>query len=268
MPLEISLLDFVRLDRSAVVSFRSSSAFGPISEKLIQAFYEQVLSEGDTAVDIGVHYGRHLFPMRDCVGRTGLVYGVEANAERYIAMLKRIAKKNLTNVHLINVAASDKDDYCDFYVNKSHSGRSGLRNNKLSALDDVQKIGVHTAPLSVILPRSLRPRLMKLDIEGAEFCALLGAQAVIERSNAIVVFEGNLARTALDFGFSAVTVEGYIRRIGYAVFDLFGNAIDLATGNGGFGWNFVMGLNDEPTRGLIGRALTAAWANVLTQGNA
>ena len=46
-------------------------------ERIVQEVYEAVLDEGDTAVDVGAHAGRHTLPLARCVGEAGKVFAVE-----------------------------------------------------------------------------------------------------------------------------------------------------------------------------------------------
>jgi FkbM family methyltransferase len=260
----LSVLDYSRVEKSSVEAHKAKDRFGPISERLIRSIYESFLQAGDTCIDVGVHFGTHLFPMRNCVGDQGHVFGVEANPERYVAILKRICRQRLANVHVVNVAASDHEALEDFYINQSRTGRSGLRENKLSPSDIVQKVTAYAAPLSVIVPANLEPKFIKIDIEGAEFPALLGARDLLNRATPLVVFEGRLSVTAPKFGFSMASVEQYFREIGYCVFDLFGQEIDLTTWSGGHGWNFIAGHDDAVTRNVIADKLTEGWLATLT----
>ena len=257
------MLDFSRLDRSAVVAHQINDRYGPISEKLIRAFYRNILAPGDAAADVGVHYGFHLFGMRDCVGDSGVVYGIEANIERYAALLKRLSNQGLANVHLLNIAAANEEGFRDFFINRTHTGRSGLAENRKAQSDEIEKITVYAAPLSAVIPKKQRLKFMKIDIEGGEFPALLGAKSIVQNSQMLIVFEGKLSLSAAKFGFPVEMVGEYMRELGYCVSDLFGNPVDPATGTGGFGWNFVAGPSNDETRTTIARALTEAWIEAL-----
>lgn len=49
----------------------------PDYERMLERFYCQVLQNGDIAVDVGAHIGRHTFPMASSIGTRGLVYAFE-----------------------------------------------------------------------------------------------------------------------------------------------------------------------------------------------
>lgn len=259
------MLDFSRLNEVEVESYRPNERFGPISENIIRAFYQDILAPGDVAVDVGVHYGVHLFSMRECVGDTGLVYGIEANVERYAAVLKRLSNQGRTNVQLLHLAAAHEEGFRDFFVNRTHSGYSGLVANKKLPTDTIEQVTVFATALSAVIPRKLRPKFMKIDIEGAEFPALLGAKETIVNSRMLIIFEGKLTMSAEKFGYQTERVAEFIHDIGYCVFDLFGNPIGLAAWTGGFGWNFVAGPDNEAARKTMAQALTQAWVNVLAE---
>ncbi|HEY5238854.1 MAG TPA: FkbM family methyltransferase [Rhizomicrobium sp.] len=257
------MLDFNQVDEAAVKTYCSPDRFGPVSEKLIQNFYEGVLSPGDVALDIGVQYGVHLFGMRSSVGNHGFVLGIEANVERYAAMLKAVSNKGLTNVYLLNVAASNVEEPKDFFLNRTHSGRSSLVENRLTPSDVIEKHRVYAMRIDSLIPKTIKPAFMKMDIEGGEFPALLGAKELINSSGMVIVFEGALTSSARKFGLTDESVAAYMRDIGYSVFDLFGNAIDLASWSGARGWNFIAVKNDATLKAKIADALTSAWTMIL-----
>jgi FkbM family methyltransferase len=259
------LLDYSLLDGTKVATHQAADRYGPVSEKLIRAFYREILSPGDAAMDVGVHFGFHLLGMRDCVGDDGLVIGIEANIERYAAILKRIAKQGMTNVYLLNVAAAGEEGFRPFFVNQTHTGRSSLVENKKAATDVVKEITVYATPLDSVLPTTFRPKFVKMDIEGAEFPALRGARNTVENAQPLIVFEGKLSLSAAKFGFQKEMVAEFLQGIGYRVFDLFGNPVDPLSWTGGFGWNYIAGPDNDSVRETIAGALTAAWIHVLAE---
>lgn len=251
------------IELARTTPFEEPARFTTASEELIRGFYEALLAEGDCAVDVGVHYGRHMFPLCARVGAAGLVYAIEANVERYAALLKQIRDRELANVHLLHIAAADTEGFRDFFINRTNSGRSGLRENKATPDDVLEKGRVFAAPLSSILPKSRPPRFMKIDIEGAEFPALVGALKVIQSAAPVIVFEGSLFESADLFGYSRERVREFIRTLGYRIFDLFGNEIDLEGWGGGVGWNFIAAKANDAVREQISHALAASWARLL-----
>ncbi len=258
-----SMLSLSKLDKVELASYADAEHFGPASENLIEGVYRELLVEGDCAIDIGVNYGRHLLPLRACVGDTGTVYGVEANPELCVAMFKRLAQQGIGNVHLLNIAAMDREGYCDFYLNRSYSGRSSRTERRHTAEDVIQRISVYGARLSTLIPPAGRPTFIKLDIEGGEFPALLGASELLTRAASVLIFEGNLHRSAEQFGHAPDEVAAYFDALGYAVCDLFGKRVDLARWRNATGWNFVAFRDDAQTAARVGDALTRSWSRLL-----
>ena len=258
------MLDFNRLDQAAVRAYARPDKYGPISEKLIRALYEDLLVAGDAAIDVGVNYGIHLFEMARCVGEKGLVIGIEANVERYGALLKRIAHDNLTNISLLNVAAADSEGFCDFFVNRSYSGWSSRNEHHRRTEEDViEKVRAYAVELSRVIPVRINPRFIKIDIEGGEFPALLGMRQLMLRAQPIVVFEGALTKSAEQFGFPRGAVPEFFNRLKYVAADLFGELIDPADWRPGAAWNFVAFRSAAGESERVATALTNAWIKVL-----
>src|SRR5215467_4847832 len=183
------MLDFAHVNEAGVRSYMQPGRYGPASEKIIRGLYQEILGPGSVAIDVGVNYGIHLFEMSKCVGEHGLAIGIEANVERYAALLKRIAQ-GMDNVRLLNVAAANSDGFCDFYVNRSFSGWSSLNEHHRRNPDDViERVRAYAVRLSTVIPVSVKPAFIKIDIEGGEFPALLGLRQILERSGPDVVFE-------------------------------------------------------------------------------
>jgi hypothetical protein len=62
---------------------------------------------------------------------------------------------------------------------------------------------------------------MKLDLEGGEFCALLGARQVISKHCPIIVFENGLEWTRRFWDYTQEEFFRFFDEIGYDVYELF-----------------------------------------------
>ena len=221
--------------RKEIDRFRNPAEFGPVSEKVIKGFYSAFLRPGDTALDVGVHYGVHLFPMAESVGPDGRIIGVEASPERFSAMKRQADSLGLGQIVLHNVAASHEDGIAVFYVNRSFSGHSGLLRNAKTDADVFEEIRVPTRRLDGLLTDLADLRFCKLDIEGGEAAALAGAAGLLRKFAPVFVYEGDLAKSMEAFGLSEEVARPFASE--YRHYSLFGE--EIAPGAKASGWNFL-----------------------------
>ncbi|MEN9552073.1 MAG: hypothetical protein RI935_450 [Candidatus Parcubacteria bacterium] len=145
-------------------------------EKDEELFFEKFLKEGDVVVDCGAHLGTLTITASKIVGDRGHVYAYEAHPRTFSFLKKNIHDNECKNVTALHVAVTDTNQsvrFSDYYVNDMNSveenGPLEVTGNTLaSLLYDVEKID-----------------LLKLDIEGSELPALIGACDVLERVKAV-----------------------------------------------------------------------------------
>jgi FkbM family methyltransferase len=236
--------------------FKRSDRFGPASEHIIRGFYLALLQPGDTAIDVGVHYGIHLFDMARATAPGGHVFGVEANPERFQAMERRRIDSAVENATIFNVAAGNRNARVAFNVNVTNTGRSGLLVNKMEETDIMERIDVDMRPLDDLVPDAERLRFIKIDVEGAEAIVIQGARRIIGRARPCVIFEGRLTDSADTCGIAYGELMDTLS--GYAVFDLFGDEVDFRTASGS-GWNFRAIPDEQTALNAAATALAKAW---------
>ena len=206
-------------------------------ELIIRRVYEAILSPGDTAVDGGACAGIHTIPMARRVGATGRVHAVEALPNHADGLAKRLAAKSLQQVTLHRVALSNEAGITEFVCVKTHPSRSGLRKLDLSHLPDpseTETLQVKRVRLDDILPSGTTSwKFCKLDLEGGEFHALMGAASSIEKHKPYIVFENGREKAAGPYGYTRDEWFALFDRLGYAVFDLFGRPFTPASWRGG-----------------------------------
>jgi FkbM family methyltransferase len=135
---------------------------------------------GDTIVDVGAGRGEHVLPFSSKVGPTGKVLAIEAHPETY-AYLRRFCKLNqLGNVLPIHTALMDTPgkvqiQSVEWYSNTVQSGGSGTE-VEATTLDQLCE-SLHIERID----------FLKMNIEGAERGALLGAKECIRRVQQICV---------------------------------------------------------------------------------
>ncbi len=181
-------LDVAMLDHLFACAKKDSYFF----ELIIRRIYEAILSPGDTAVDGGACGGIHTFPMANRVSPTGRVHAVEAHPVHARELAKKVATKAFTQITIHPVAISNETGIAEFVCVTTHPSRSGLRKLDLSYLPvptATETVQVTRERLDDLLPAdTVAWRVCKLDLEGGEYHALMGAVSSIRKAQTVHCF--------------------------------------------------------------------------------
>ncbi len=193
----------------------------------------QRLTPGDTFIDVGANIGYYSLLASTIVGESGAVLAIEASPKNFSALQSNLIRNRVRNVRAVNVAASDSEGVARlFHGPQSNAGLTTILEEQALKQDFEFESDVTTAPLSVILqPQEIeRARLMKIDVEGAEWLVaagmgpLLGSgradlEVMIEVNPDLLAQQGkqaeDLLRIFLDAGFHAYALENDYSPLGY-----------------------------------------------------
>jgi FkbM family methyltransferase len=149
-------------------------------EPHLTRWMSQRLAPGDTFVDVGANIGYFSLLASRLVGPDGRVVAIEPSPQIFDALKHNLARNGARNARAVNVAASDREGMVSLF--------SGPESNiGLTTIVDKQgyefQCEVEAAPLSVVLrPEEMdNVRLIKIDVEGAEWLVVAGMRSLLER---------------------------------------------------------------------------------------
>lgn len=136
--------------------------------------FASVIKEGAVVFDVGAHVGYYSLVASETVGDSGTVFSFEPLPQNLYYMKKHIALNHIRNIKIIESAASDQAGQASF-------SSTGCRS--MGRLSDSGATIVRTVTLDSLVDNRevLPPSVMKMDIEGAEFLALVGATHTLSR---------------------------------------------------------------------------------------
>lgn len=171
-----------------------------------------------TCLDVGGHLGSVAHRLRR-LAPSGRLIIVEASPAK-AALLKRSFPE--ATVHA--VAVSDTEGQVTFYENVSQPGFSSLADR--ADRGATRAITVPARRLDDLIGET-RVQFIKIDVEGFEFPALRGAEAILRRDAPVILFEaGALEDENIDAGEADRMMRWLTGEMGYDVFAAF----DLAFG--------------------------------------
>jgi FkbM family methyltransferase len=186
-------------------------------------FYNISLTEGMTAFDVGANIGEFTLLFANKVGESGQVHAFEPCINTFKKLQGKISSINLPQIIINNNAVSDKEEIIKLYVyDEAHSTLNSMADRPL------EKYGLnikstHTEEIQAITIDSYCARmdvshidLLKIDVEGAEYQVLLGAEQMLKtRSIDCVLFE--FGQTVFDMGNNPWQIKNYLNQVGYKI---------------------------------------------------
>jgi len=177
----------------------------------------RLLSPGDVFVDGGANVGLFTLVAAARVGRTGKVLAFEPGRVTRLRLLENVVLNSFEQVVVMPFALS------------SHSGEASFRAfdiagaglSHLAPADDeageVETVALTTLDAAITPADRRRLRLIKLDLEGAEHAALVGASSILRESQPDIFLEiepSHLAR----MGSTADDIATLLRAHRYAFY--------------------------------------------------
>jgi FkbM family methyltransferase len=182
----------------------------------------RLLAPGDVFVDGGANVGLFTLVAADRVGPTGKVVAVEPGRTIRLRLLENVVINRLTQVEVIPFALSSGPGQASFRVFEI----SGAGLNHLSPTDSeggaLETVALITLDALLIPHDRSRLALIKLDLEGAEHAALLGAGAILREQRPDLLLEVEPAHLR-RMGSSPTAIAELLSPHGYRFFRIGGD---------------------------------------------
>ncbi|HEB62010.1 MAG TPA: FkbM family methyltransferase [Bacteroidetes bacterium] len=164
------------------------------SELRLAKFIINHLSEGDTFIDVGAHYGYYSLLASELVGKEGIVQSFEASLQNFEILKKNTAKLDNTIIH--HQAVSDIKGIIAFYefpnlfseynsLDITQFEHESWFKDNISNKTNVKSILLD----EFLIAEKLFPKIIKIDVEGAEFKVVSGLRKYLQIYAPIVVME-------------------------------------------------------------------------------
>lgn len=197
-------------------------------EVTIREVYSALLTAGSVALDLGAHTGKHTIPMADAVGKNGCVLAFEPIPEKFQVLLQKLNAGAFSQVSAFNVCCSHSNGIVDFVYMPTDPGKSAIHVRKSHESEQFEKVirPCLSVRLDDFLNDAKKLDFIKMDIEGAEHAALMGASQSIARTRPIIHME--IGTPSLEaFGTKPDAIFDLLSRAEYELMDVFG--IELTT---------------------------------------
>src|SRR5882724_10406379 len=146
--------------------------FFGVWEPEISDYVANALSAGDCFIDVGANIGYFSLLAASIVGERGTVCSIEASPSIFSVLSKNVTSNALSNITLHNKAASDGPGRLPIFLGPA-ANRGATTTVSSVAVRKGQELEAEVAADTLVAivgeARLLSARLIKIDIEGAEY---------------------------------------------------------------------------------------------------
>lgn len=193
-----------------VVGASSNACWAGTYETANLSAFAAAITAGDTVYDVGANVGIYTLAASVAAGPSGIVYAFEP-VERNLHYLRRHAGLNqLRNCRIVDVAVSDVKDTQKFSSASWHHAMGRL------SPDGELEVASVTLDHCVYERQFQPPKVIKIDVEGAELRVLQGASRVLNEYHPSLFLEihgGQSHAACREF----LIAKGYRLREAYGV---------------------------------------------------
>lgn len=165
------------------------SDFSAFYQVFVEKSYPNLMSKinkGDIVIDAGANIGMFSIMASVLIGKTGKIIAIEPDPENIRILKRNLELNNIKNIIIIDKALYSKSgERIGFYLDGVMSRISKVNDNVPNNCIEVETITLD----EIIFNLNLQPKILKMDIEGAEKFALLGSQSTFKT---IDYFEGEI----------------------------------------------------------------------------
>ncbi len=166
-----------------------------VHEKATTALFKKIVKEGDIVVDLGANIGYFTLLASKIAGPNGKVFAFEPEPRNCSYLKKNIEINDYKQATAFQKAVSDKNGKTKLFICDYDSGHHTI--NQFSGIEtygrgrDSRKIAVEidTVALDNFLQgKTGRVDVIKMDVEGAEYLALVGMDKTLKSNRNLKMF--------------------------------------------------------------------------------
>jgi FkbM family methyltransferase len=181
------------------------------------AMIRSVVCEGDNVIDIGAHIGSYAIPFARFNRNAGKIFAFEANPDNFDLLKKNIDLNHLEAVVLPTqaIVSAEKGNFTLVSTEDRSTARYFYISTPVGSTADQESITVDEWYLTHCPNTSIH--FIKIDVEGAEYSAIMACKGIIEKFKPVLYIEIN-PHAFSRFRHTVGEIESMLRTWGYHFF--------------------------------------------------
>lgn len=174
-------------------------------DRYTEQIINQYIHKKSVCIDVGAHKGEILdLIINNAPEQSHFAF------EPIPSFYTKLEEKYGSKYKIYPYALSNEEGSSSFQFVKNAPAYSGLKQRDYKVKNpEIEKIQVQLKKLDDIIPTDTKIDLIKIDVEGAEFNVLKGAEATIKKSKPLIIFECGLGASEF-YGTSPEELYTYI----------------------------------------------------------
>lgn len=197
-------------DAGVGMFLRTKGVFEPLQTHL----FLRTLKKGNIVFDVGANVGYYTILASKAVGRKGVVYAFEPDPRNLIYLKKNVKSNNCRNVVIVEKALTEKNQTAMLAYDLANPGESSLAKTHST---DSRSVPIETITLDTFVKQHgiIEINVIKMDIEGAEILALLGAKNTLKKMKHTTLFVECNKRALARFFQTPTTLTSMLKSLTY-----------------------------------------------------
>ena len=187
-------------------------------DQIVPSIMKKVLRGGDMFIDVGANIGLHSVRASRLVGPLGSVHAVEPDPSALPRLQLHLQMNRIRNVILHPCAVGSGRGHAILRVDSDHSGTATLRKDP-SVVGNEVEVDIRRLDELINVPSGESRSLVKIDVEGFELEAMMGASKILESPNTVFLVEITPRWIEVSGG-DADDLFNVFRKAGYRAFRL------------------------------------------------
>ena len=193
-------------DRFVAVFLSKYSLLENIESKILN----NIIKEGMTVLDLGANIGLYTLKLARLVGPTGKVWAFEPDRNNFSLLTKNVNINKYNNVTLVNKAVTDETGTGQLFISEENKGDHRIFSEKEKRIS----VPIETVALDSLFPNE-KIDFVKMDIQGAEYLALIGMNEIIRKNKDLVILSEFAPNLLKNSGFSGQQLLNKITDLGF-----------------------------------------------------
>lgn len=175
-------------------------------------YLNKILHPNATFIDIGTNKGIYLYQAEQII-TTGRIIGFEPNSD-----MVKLASHLFPKAQIVPLAISSKTGTATLFIPKIATGLQDTRGSLEALGDNVEKVEIQTITLDSWVQNNHLTTIdvVKIDVEGHEYDAILGCQHILQHFKPIFIIEIELRHAH----YPIEAIFNFIQKFNYNVYYL------------------------------------------------
>ena len=182
----------------------------PETRNLLSRF----LRPGMVMLDVGAYVGQFTLVASRATGDEIRIFAFEPTPDVFHQLRRNVQANHCSHVTCIQAALSDKPGRGKFYLYSQSHDQNSLR----PLIPDARCVEVTVETIDAISEKHKIGQidLIKIDVEGNEFCVLKGARQSLARFRPVLIIE--VSKHQQSYGYTGAALKEFVSDLGYSIY--------------------------------------------------